>query len=141
MAALALMLASLGITYAQSFAEQCQNFQISIPDVQVNVLEFVPNGTNLTFPYDVRLQPTQQLTLSNSLLRTRHAHPSTKSSTAETSVGLACMSPHPTPQASRSKPGSHKIGTVDSSQPAMEDWQVVSATTTWPTPHPTNLQL
>lgn len=53
MASLAFMLTPLGLSYAQGFAEQCRNFQISIPDVQVNVLEFVPGGTNLTFPYDV----------------------------------------------------------------------------------------
>lgn len=54
MASLALLFTSLGLSYAQSFAEQCQNLQISIPDVQVNVLEYLPNGTNLTLPYNVR---------------------------------------------------------------------------------------
>ena len=47
-----LTLASL--SYAQSFAEQCEGLRLSIPNVQVNVLEFVQNGTNLTFPYTVR---------------------------------------------------------------------------------------
>lgn len=53
MASLAVILTSIGLSYAQSFAERCQNLQISIPNVQVNVLEYVANGTNLTFPYDV----------------------------------------------------------------------------------------
>ena len=48
------LLGLAGVTYGQSFAEQCQSFQLSIPDVKVNVLEYVPNGTNLTFPYNVR---------------------------------------------------------------------------------------
>ena len=33
---------------ATDFASQCQNFNIAIPNVQVNVLEFVTNGTNIT---------------------------------------------------------------------------------------------
>ncbi len=47
-----LTLASL--SYAASFAEKCQSFHLPIPNVQVNVLEFVQNGTNLTFPFTVR---------------------------------------------------------------------------------------
>ncbi|KAK5076178.1 Feruloyl esterase [Lithohypha guttulata] len=46
------LLTLAGVSYAQSFAEQCQSFQPSIPNVQVNVLEFVPKGTNLSLPYN-----------------------------------------------------------------------------------------
>lgn len=53
MASLALLFTSLGLSYAQGFANQCRNFRVSIPNVEVNVLEFVPSGTNLTFPYSV----------------------------------------------------------------------------------------
>lgn len=42
-----------GLSHAQSFEEKCQNFQVSIPNVTVNVQELVANGTNLTFPYIV----------------------------------------------------------------------------------------
>lgn len=47
---LATALVLAGYSYAQSFADKCQSLAFSIPDVQVNVLEYVKNGTNLTFP-------------------------------------------------------------------------------------------
>lgn len=78
MASLALIFTSLGLSYAQSFAERCQDFQISIPDVQVNVLEYVPGGTNLTFPYDVRRPYTPHQASTDQLLRTRHVRDSPK---------------------------------------------------------------
>lgn len=53
MALLLSMLTLAASSYAQTFAQQCQNFQVNIPNVKVNVLEFVPNGTNITFPYTV----------------------------------------------------------------------------------------
>lgn len=57
----ALSLLSLTILgHAQSFSEQCQNFQLSIPNVEVNVLEFVPNGTNITFPGIVSISHGQE---------------------------------------------------------------------------------
>lgn len=72
MASLALILTSLGLSYAQSFAERCQNFQILIPDVQVNVLEYVPGGTNLTFPDNVRPPLTTRQAFTDHPSRTLH---------------------------------------------------------------------
>lgn len=83
MASLALILTSLGLSYAQSFAERCQNFDISIPDVQVNVLEYVPSGTNLTFPYNVLSSSTRCQAFTDDLLRTPHVqHPPNRSTVA-----------------------------------------------------------
>lgn len=44
------VLALLDVCQAQSFAERCQAFRPNIPDLQVNVLEFISKGTNVTFP-------------------------------------------------------------------------------------------
>ena len=49
------LLAVSGLTIAQSFPDRCRGFTIDIPNVKVCVLEFVPNGTNLTFPNNVRM--------------------------------------------------------------------------------------
>ena len=46
-----------GLASATDFAAKCQNFNISIPNVQVNVLEFVANGTNITTLDAVRTLP------------------------------------------------------------------------------------
>ena len=62
-----------GYGYAQSFAEQCRNLELSIPNVKVNVLEYVQNGTNLTFPYTVRIRPRVSAATTDHLFRIRHA--------------------------------------------------------------------
>ena len=51
------LLALVGSGYTQSFAQKCQDFRFTIPDVKVDIIEFVPNGTNLTFPYNVYSSP------------------------------------------------------------------------------------
>jgi hypothetical protein len=48
-------LAGAGATSATDFVAQCQTFDISVPNVQVNVLEFVANGTNITTLDAVRI--------------------------------------------------------------------------------------
>jgi hypothetical protein len=40
---------------ARTFEESCSELasKVDFPDVQVQFAEYVPSGTNLTFPYDV----------------------------------------------------------------------------------------
>jgi hypothetical protein len=43
------------LTIARTFEESCSELasKVDFPDVQVQFAEYVPSGTNLTFPYDV----------------------------------------------------------------------------------------
>ena len=75
-----------------STSEDCASFgrSLDLPNVSVDIAEFVPNGTNLTFPYNVSSTTQSSVThraKTDIISRTSHVVHHTLSSMAAIYVG------------------------------------------------------